>query len=201
MSKGTKTISQEEMMLANRKVFTWCGAFVLSLVILASVVTQFAAAQEDDAEAVASLQGGPLAPEISGTVHFKPVEGGTIVTVELTGLPPYEEGDPPIGPHGFHIHANGDCEVGDPEDPFQAAEGHFNPDDSPHGDHAGDLPVLFSNEGSAQTSVFTNAFTVEEVTGRAVIVHKHPDDFRSQPSGDAGPRLACGVIEAATAAN
>lgn len=176
----------------------------VALSVLVTALTLFSnvgLAQEGDAEAVADLQGGPLAPEISGTVSFEPVEGGTVVTVELTGLPPYAEGDPPIGPHGFHIHANGDCEVGAPEDPFQAAEGHFNPDDSPHGDHAGDLPVLFSNGGGAQTNVFTDAFSVEEVIDRAVIVHQHPDDFRSQPTGDAGARLACGVIEAVSAAN
>ena len=185
-----------------RKAFSQYAPSMLSL-ILAAVLVSLAAAQEQarGTVAVASVQGGPLAPDVSGTVRFETVEGGTLVTVELTGLPPYTAGDPPVGPHGFHVHATGDCAVGEADNPFQAAGGHFNPDERPHGDHAGDLPVLFSNNGSAQMTVLTDAFTVEDVLGRAVIVHQNPDDFRSQPAGASGPRLACGVIEAADAPN
>lgn len=87
----------------------------------------------------ANLRGGPLAPGLTGTVLFKSVPGGTQVVAEVRGLPAYQpaQGDrPPIGPHGFHIHQNGDCCVGDPYDPFQAAGGHWNPDNQPHGNHA-----------------------------------------------------------------
>ncbi|GAB6138697.1 superoxide dismutase family protein [Halanaerobaculum tunisiense] len=146
----------------------------------------------------AIIKGGPLAPEINGVVYFKKVAQGTRVVVKVTGLPAYQPGQEeqaPIGPHGFHIHQFGDCTVGDPEDPFQAAGGHYNPDNSPHGNHAGDLPVLFSNDGVARMSVFTNRFQPEDVVGRSVIIHQHPDDFRSQPAGAAGKRLACGVID------
>ena len=143
----------------------------------------------------AEVRGGPLAPELSGTVDFVAAPGGAWVVVDVRDLPPYQPGDPPIGPHGFHLHENGTCEVGDPADPFQAAGGHWNPDGQPHGNHAGDFPVLFSNEGRAQMRVFTSRFEPEQVIGLAVIIHENPDDFRSQPAGASGRRLACGVVE------
>lgn len=149
-------------------------------------------------EAVAYIRGGPLAPEISGIVNFKDVPGGTQVYVEVSGLPMYRPAignEDPTGPHGFHIHEDGTCEVGDPEDPFQAAGDHWNPTNQPHGNHAGDFPVLFSNHGMARMCFFTDKFKVSDIIGRAVIIHKNPDDYRTQPAGDAGKRLACGVIE------
>ena len=148
-------------------------------------------------KAVANVKGGPLAPNIEGTVYFVKAAGGTNVCVEVSGLPHYKPaiGDnDPIGPHGFHIHENGTCKVGDPNNPFQAAGGHWNPYNQPHGNHAGDLPVLFSNNGVAMMSFFTNKFTVADIVGKTVIIHQNPDDYRSQPAGDAGKRLACGVI-------
>ncbi len=147
--------------------------------------------------AVARIKGGPLAPEITGVVYFINVAGGTEVCAYIQGLPPYRpasNGEDPIGPHGFHIHEFGTCEIGDPQDPFQAAGSHWNPDNQPHGNHAGDFPVLFSNDGIARLCFFTNRFKVWEAVGKAVIIHKNPDDFRSQPAGDAGKRLACGLI-------
>ncbi len=143
--------------------------------------------------------GGPLAPQINGKVTFKEAPGGTIVFVEVRGLPLYQEAaddKAPIGPHGFHIHENGICEIGNPQDPFLAAGGHWNPTKQPHGNHAGDLPVLFSNHGYASMAFFTDKFKPSEAIGHAVIIHQNPDDFRSQPAGNAGKRLACGVIQA-----
>jgi len=129
---------------------------------------------------------------------FYKVKGGTWVCVEVNGLPPYRpatNGQNPIGPHGFHIHEFGNCEVGDPKNPFQAAGGHWNPTNQPHGNHAGDFPVLFSNNGFARMCFFTNAFKPYDVIGKAVIIHLNPDDYRTQPAGDAGKRLACGIIQ------
>ncbi len=148
--------------------------------------------------AKAEVKGGPLAPEIKGVVYFKQVRRGTVITVKVTGLPTYQPGTEdrePIGPHGFHIHEFGNCEVGDPADPFQAAGGHYAPEGKPHGDHAGDLPVLFSNNGTAWMRVFTDKFDVVDVVDRSVIIHQNPDDYRTQPAGNAGKRLACGVIK------
>jgi len=148
--------------------------------------------------AVARIKGGPLAPNINGIVWFYPAPYGTIVCVEVWGLPPYqpaENGKPPTGPHGFHIHEFGNCKIGKPEEPFKAAGEHWNPTNQPHGNHAGDFPVLFSNHGLARMCFFTDKFRVRDVVGKAIIIHQNPDDYRSQPSGDAGKRLACGVIK------
>lgn len=147
--------------------------------------------------ATARIQGGPLAPGLTGIVRFIEAPGGTWVSATVEGLPPYQparDGQDPIGPHGFHIHEFGDCAVGDPENPFQAAGEHWNPTLQPHGNHAGDFPVLFSNDGRADMEFFTNKFTVDDVVGKAVIIHQNPDDYRTQPAGDAGKRLACGVV-------
>lgn len=147
--------------------------------------------------AFAEIKGGPLAPQLSGIVVFRDVPGGTEVSVEVNGLPPYKpaQGEKtPIGPHGFHIHQNGTCEVGAHDTPFTAAGEHWNPANQPHGNHAGDFPVLFSNNGYAKMTFFTNKFKPSEVIGKAVIIHESPDDYRSQPAGAAGRRLACGVI-------
>lgn len=146
----------------------------------------------------ANIIGGPLAPRIRGEVFFRSVKRGTMVCVHVTGLPDYQPSAgsaSPVGPHGFHIHEYGNCEIGNARNPFQAAGPHWNPDNQPHGNHAGDLPVLFSNNGYAYMEFFTNRFKPRELLGKAVIIHENPDDYRSQPAGNAGRRLACGVIE------
>lgn len=147
--------------------------------------------------AVACIIGGPFAPDIMGAVIFTAVRGGTEVAVEINGLPAYKpatNGNSPIGPHGFHIHEYGYCDLTDMEDPFKEAGGHWNPDHQPHGNHAGDFPVLFSNDGYAKTVFFTNRFTVDQVIGKSVIIHENPDDYRTQPSGNSGRKLACGIV-------
>lgn len=154
-------------------------------------------AGQDAMTASAVIKGGPLASQISGVVYFTDVPGGTMVCVSVTGLPEYSpapDGGAPIGPHGFHIHRLGSCEIGDPSDPFKAAGEHYNPTNQPHGNHAGDLPVLFSNHGRAEMCFFTDKFKVRDIIGKAVIIHQNPDDYRTQPAGAAGKRLACGII-------
>lgn len=145
----------------------------------------------------AYIRGGPGYNNIRGIVKFIPYKNGTIVFVKVSGLPPYTPAQntaPPIGPFGFHIHQNGTCIVGDPCNPFEAAGGHWNPDDQPHGNHAGDLPVLFSNNGTAIMGVYTNKFRPKEVVNRSILIHLNPDDYRTQPAGASGIRIACGVI-------
>lgn len=149
--------------------------------------------------ALAEIKGSGLAPELGGYVLFTKVPNGTEVRVEVTGLPAYEpaKGDAaPIGPHGFHIHEHGTCTLGERDDPFQQAGGHWNPDNQPHGHHAGDFPVLFSNDGYARMTFFTNRFTPRDILDKTVMIHENPDDYRSQPSGDSGKRIGCGVIRA-----
>ncbi len=105
----------------------------------------------------------------------------------ITGLPENETGF-----YGFHIHEKGDC-TGD----FEGAGGHYNPEGLRHPLHAGDFPMLLgTRSGQAWLSFITGRFTVREVLGRAVIVHDMRDDYTSQPSGDAGDRIGCGVIRA-----
>lgn len=148
--------------------------------------------------AIAYVKGSPSSPNIKGVVAFRKVIGGTMVYVNISGLPSYKpakDGRPPIGPHGFHIHEFGNCDIGSFEEPFKAAGGHWNPTNQPHGNHAGDFPVLFSNNGKAMMYFFTNKFDPSDVIGKSIIVHENPDDYRSQPAGNAGKRLACGVIK------
>ena len=149
-------------------------------------------------KAMAVIRGGPLAPEIRGRVFFTEVTGGTRVSTRVVGLPDYQ---PPaadktqIGPHGFHLHEQGTCKIGNPKNPFQAAGGHWAPNGQPHGNHAGDFPVLFSHKGRAIMEFFTNRFTPAEIINLSVIIHEEPDDYQTQPDGGAGRRLACGVIQ------
>lgn len=147
--------------------------------------------------AYAQLIPSPLTPNIRGIVYFIDVPGGTQVCIRVTGLPEYKPAsgnNPPIGPHGFHIHEFGNCQVGDANNPFKEAGGHWNPTNQPHGNHAGDFPVLFSNNGYASMCFFTNKFKAKDIIGKSVIIHESPDDYRSQPSGNSGKRIACGVI-------
>jgi len=113
----------------------------------------------------------------------------------------YVQGLKPGQEHGLHIHEVGDCSSGD----GMSAKGHFNPYGKPHGQpgtsehHAGDLPALKAGkDGRAKVDVMLDIVTVSagptSVVGRAVIVHADPDDYRTQPTGNAGARLACGVI-------
>ncbi|WP_373420443.1 superoxide dismutase family protein [Halobacillus sp. Marseille-P3879] len=146
--------------------------------------------------ATAFFRSSPLAPELSGTVDFIQQPYGVEVIVQVEGLPDFEvKNGSQIGPHGFHIHEKGVCEVGNGEKPFETAGEHWNPTKQPHGNHAGDFPVLFSNEGRARMIFFTDRFEVNDIIGKAVIIHQGPDDYQTQPSGDSGLRIACGVIE------
>lgn len=148
-------------------------------------------------EAYAVIRGSESYPDINGFITFGRSRSGTWVEVEVRGLPEYmpsTEGSPPIGPFGFHIHEGDSCTPHEGGDAFGHAQGHYNPDNQPHGNHAGDFPVLFSNRGYSRMSFYTDRFLPRDVIGRAVIIHLHPDDYRSQPAGDSGERIACGII-------
>lgn len=170
----------------------WVGLALLMLVV--GGTTMYGKLRANPPDAAATLMSGPIVPEVTGSVTFHNVAGGTRVTVEVNGLPPYAPGNQPVGPHGFHIHEGSSCEVGDPANPFQAAGGHWNPDNQPHGNHAGDFPVLLSDGGTARMTFVTDRFSADDVVGRTVIVHLNPDDYRTQPAGDSGLRIACGIV-------
>lgn len=138
-----------------------------------------------------SASAASMNPE--GVVRFVQVSDGVMVSGRISGLRPGKE-------HGFHVHEAADCS-GD----GMATKGHFNPDDSPHGrhsmgnHHAGDLPVLVADaSGVAEVRAKVTKLTVAPgpngVVGRGLIVHRDPDDYTTQPTGNAGPRPGCGVI-------
>lgn len=130
----------------------------------------------------------------AGTVTF--VQWGEVVKVSgsISGLKPGAE-------HGFHVHEKGDCSSGD----GLSAGGHFNPGGKPHGHHGmgehhtGDLPSLRADTHGVATFSFESrniavGSGINDVVGRGLIVHRDPDDYTTQPTGNAGPRLACAVI-------
>ncbi len=143
-------------------------------------------------DAVAKIQGAPDQPGLYGTVSFYRMLRGTLVVAEIFGLP-YTAAPCSGAVYGFHIHAGTSC-TGDEADPFRDALGHYDPGGCPHPHHAGDLPPLLGNKGYAWSAFLTDRFTVGEIIGRTVIIHARPDDFTTQPAGNAGARIACGVI-------
>lgn len=134
---------------------------------------------------------------VGGDVGFLERNGEVTVTVKLIGLTP--------GMHGFHIHEKGDCSAPD----GSSAGGHFNPHGVNHGAptgetrHAGDLGNLTANaQGEVDASFVVTGITLvpglpHSIGGRGLIVHEKADDFMTQPTGNAGGRIGCGVIDQA----
>jgi Cu-Zn family superoxide dismutase len=133
---------------------------------------------------------------VTGTVVFRQKGDHVLVTAELRGLAPGSE-------HGFHVHERPDCSSPD----AMSAGGHFNPSGNPHAHfsqskrHAGDLANLKAGtDGVAHYSFESELLSVGSgsgnVIGHSVVVHRDPDDYQTQPAGNSGPRLACGVITA-----
>ena len=145
-------------------------------------------------DGVAVVKGGPEHPGLQGRVWFWQSSTGTVVSPWVEGLPVGENGPCGEGVFALHLHEGGAC-TGTEEKPFADAEGHYNPDGCEHPFHRGDLPPLFADRrGKAWYAVLSDRFTVEEVLGRTVITHARQDDFTTQPSGNAGEMIACGVI-------
>lgn len=144
-------------------------------------------------DAVAEIYGSDEHPAIRGRVSFYRVKCSVLAAAEISGLPADESG---CGRRIFalHIHEGGMC-TGNKADPFADVGTHYNPDNSPHPYHAGDMPPLFGNNGYAFSAFLTDRFSVEEILGRTVIIHGGTDDFSTQPSGNAGSKIACGRIE------
>ena len=136
--------------------------------------------------AKADIRGGENASALSGEALFVQKRGGVLVTVRVKGLP----SNNPSGFFALHIHAGGSCSG----DGFPKTGSHDNPRAVPHPQHAGDLPPLLDAGGEAYMQVLTTRFTVKDVIGKTVVIHGRPDDFTSQPAGNAGEKIACGVI-------
>ena len=141
--------------------------------------------------AVAHIKGSYKYPDIQGVVEFFPYLNGVYVVWEITGLPS-QSGDFSI--HGFHIHSGSSC-GGSGREAFPESGTHYDTGSHAHPYHSGDLPPIFANNGYALGSVYTARVTPEEIMGRTVIIHSMPDDFTTQPAGDSGEKVACGVIE------
>jgi Cu-Zn family superoxide dismutase len=129
-----------------------------------------------------------------GEATFEQAGDRVHVTVFAQGLAPGSQ-------HGFHIHEAGDCSSGD----GMSAKGHFNPQGKAHGQpgagHAGDLPMLHADKaGKAKLDVSVDGISIGQgagnIVGRGLIIHADPDDFKTQPTGNSGARIACGVIKA-----
>lgn len=145
-----------------------------------------------DPRAIAYVSGSDAYPSISGTVRFYQTKEGILVYAHVKGLP-YSTAPCQGRVFGFHIHEGTAC-GGNASDPFADVMGHFNPHGCDHPYHAGDLPPLFGNNGSALSIFLTNRFTIDDVVGRVIIIHDRPDDFTTQPSGNSGTKIACGII-------
>ncbi len=144
-------------------------------------------------DAKADIYGSSLYKQLKGVVYFKNWKKGVLVTAEVDGLPNTKKlCDGNV--FGFHIH-DGDSCSGNKEDEFANSGMHYNPKNCLHPFHAGDLPPLFENDGYAYMSFYTNRFTIAEIIGKTIVIHSNPDDFTSQPSGNSGRKIACGVIK------
>ena len=133
---------------------------------------------------------------VSGTVTLKPMGDGVHLTGTVGGFAANSH-------HGIHVHEKGDCSSAD----ASSAGGHFNPTADPHGrasreapHHAGDMDnIVADGDGVAHVNMHVGGLMLggggpTDIAGRALVVHAQPDDYTSQPSGDAGARVACGVI-------
>jgi superoxide dismutase, Cu-Zn family len=165
---------------------------VLSVLLAVIFLCGFATASaQEPIKAIAVLH-PTKGNKVEGTVTFAKIGDEIKVVADITGLAP--------GQHGFHIHEFGDCSSPD----GKAAGGHFNPTNSPHAGHdmtarhVGDLGnIEADSSGKAHLELTDKMMTMSganSIIGRGLIVHEKADDLKTQPTGDAGGRLACGVI-------
>lgn len=163
--------------------------------IAAATLTACASTQPGGPKATAQLQPTKGSKAV-GEATFEQMGDQVRVVASIQGLKPGQQ-------HGFHVHEAGDCSSGD----GMSTKGHFNPHNKAHGQagaaerHAGDLPSLKSDAGGnatlhAEVDMITVASGPSSVVGRGLIVHAQPDDFKTQPTGNAGARSACAVIRA-----
>lgn len=145
------------------------------------------------ADATAIIKGSKEFKNINGKIMFYQLRGAVLVRSDFSGLPQSMQNcSHPV--FGFHIHDGESC-TGTKENPFENADGHYNPSECKHPFHAGDMPPIFGADGKAISVFLTNRFNVSEIIGKAVILHSQPDDFTTQPSGNSGKMIACGIIK------
>lgn len=144
----------------------------------------------DEPQAIAWVKGDGVASKLNGHVKFfeTPYQG-VLVEAEFFGLPNFSVPNSSDF-YAMHIHEFGDCSP-----PFDKTGNHFNPTNMLHPYHAGDLIPLLGNQGYAYSACFTKRFVINEIIGKSVIIHSKADDFTTQPSGNAGTKIGCGIIE------
>ena len=148
--------------------------------------------RNDRPDAMAWMEGNNKNKNIKGVVKFYSVpSGGVLVEVEVTGLPDHYDGEG-SGFYAFNIHEKGDC-----GNNFEDTGNHYNPEGVPHPLHAGDMPTLMATNGYSWMAFYDGRLSVREIIGKSVIIHERADDFTTQPSGNAGNKIACGVVRAA----
>ena len=145
---------------------------------------------QDHPGAIAWINGNKNYPGLNGLVKFyHTTYGGVLVEAQIFNLPDVNlPGSSNF--YAMHIHETGDC-----GDAFDNTGMHYNPQNTEHPNHAGDMPPLLSNQGYAYSVFYDKRFTIQEIIGRAVIIHEKPDDFTTQPSGNSGAKIGCGVIK------
>lgn len=144
-------------------------------------------------QASSLLSGSEKYPKIHGILRLYDHPLGTVVYASVCGLP-FSEEPCRNAVFGFHIHEGGSCE-GKENDPFAATLSHYNPNGCSHPYHAGDLPPLFGCPGDCFKPVSDRPLSHGEGDRQdGAVIHRMPDDFESQPAGNAGEKIACGVI-------
>lgn len=145
----------------------------------------------NDAKAI--IKGGKEYPNINGVVNFRETKKGVLLTASIYGLPVSTTSCKGRF-FGFHIHNGTSC-TGNSTDEFANAGTHLNPNECPHPFHVGDLPPLIENNGFSYMTVLIDKFKISDIIGKAIVIHDMPDDFTSQPAGNSGKKIACGVIK------
>lgn len=181
--------------LRKSRILTLSAAGVAVIAAITGAAVALAVRADDSAPARAVAVLSPTqGQKAHGEVVFERKPGGVEVVARVEGLAP--------GTHGFHVHEVGDCSSPD----ASSAKGHFNPGNQPHGAreasrrHEGDLGNIAADaSGKAEAKLVDRQLALdgpESIVGKAVIVHEKADDFTTQPTGDAGGRVACGVVKA-----
>ena len=135
--------------------------------------------------AIAFIKGNEDNPKLNGVEKFYAIDGKELlVSIEVSGLPQTDTGF-----FGLHIHEVGDC-----AQPFDKTGNHYNPDNVNHPNHAGDMPPLFADKGYAWTTFLDERLNIEQIRGKSIVIHDMEDDFKTQPSGNAGMKIGCGII-------
>lgn len=167
---------------------------LLSLVLLFAVCFLFTNANAEDNTPLAAKLSSSSGSQVTGTVTFTPSADGTKIVVDLAGLKP--------GKHGLHIHEKGDCSAPD----ASSAGAHFNPTHTHHGGsdtperHAGDFGNIEADaSGKVHVELKDKNLKLsgpDSIMGKSIVVHEKEDDLKTDPSGNSGARIACGMIAA-----